>query len=614
MTPSEREDLLARSFEGTLDDASAEHLEGLLADPETFRRFRGLAQVHGLLLAREASRDLTVPVMESISAEEPRRRLTHRVMATLQTPPRSRYETSRELSYRDTKAPGTFRIAMAAAGVLFAAAALLALLTSRPQVRLPEAAPAPRAPEPAAVAHESPLAEPPPPKPVPPTPPAAPIPSPPPPAVPKIVPPEPPRPEPPKPPDPPAPPPPATEPARRKMLVLAAVDGSLLRLRAGKTAPATAGAELAPSDLLITSHRRAARFSPVEGVVVFLERGATFEAEVREEGSLRARLAAGVAFFELAKPIDVATPEGEISVTGASFQVARDEKLTVVAVLEGAARFRTEKGEVTVRAGQRSGARSGERPSTPAKADVEALAAWRRRPELSPNPERTAFTDHEPGRRLPGLAIAAPFFEGEAEAGRVARATAEILDAGLVLGHHWRDVGKKRWINVDRSMEAELRADGTPARETFTDRARKATAEYLDHARVAAGVTGPVPMLVQFRNHYERNLEVCEAASNGWPKATIAHLKALYAQLLEKHKPAYRLDMRFQGADDTYDHKGQRRTFFHTEADARVEGYMAPRAARRAIVFFLNPEFAKQADVDAYAKVFAGMIEFLYKR
>lgn len=617
MTPSEREDLLARHFDGTLDDASAARLETLLSDPDAWSRFRGLARIHGLLLAREAGADLSGRVLGSIAAEEPRRKLTDRVMATLRERPRAR-----RLYGRRPGAP--WAPILAAAGLLFGVVVLATVLSSR---RPPSSFPRPV------------TASQPEPSPVPPAPPEAPAPAIQPPAAaeaapgaakaapqkPLSLPPTPalptPAPAPPPPPPPaaeplppPKPPAPTTEPARRAAIVLAGVEGTAFRRRAGAESPLTAGAEVAASDVLFTRPRRAARLA-IDGLVVTLERGTALASEIREDGSLRIHVSAGLAFFEASRPLTVTAPEAEIIVTGTSFQVERDEKRTQVAVLEGAVRFRNEKGEVAVRAGQRSGARAGERPSAPAKADVEALAAWRRRPELAPNPERNAFTEHEPGRRLPGLAVAAPFSEGEAEAGRLARATAELLDSGLVLGHHWRDVGKRRWINVDRGMEAELRADGTPAAEAFTDRARKATADYLDHARAAAGVTGPVPMIVQFRNHYEKDLEVCEVASSGWTKAAVAQLKAFYAQLLEKHRPAYRLEMRFQGVDDTYDYKGQRRTFFHGEADARIEGYMAPRSARHAVAFFLNPEFGTRAEnAGAYAKIFAEMVEFLYAR
>ena len=333
---------------------------------------------------------------------------------------------------------------------------------------------------------------------------------------------------------------------------------------------------------------------------------------------MRATLAAGTAFFEVEKrtvPFIVNLQGAEAVVVGTSFQADR----SALSVLEGAVRLRTEKGEVLVRAGQRSTVRAGEKPAAPAKADVETLSAWRRRPELLPNPERTPFLEREAGanRRLAGLVLASPFGEGEPESGNLARATAEVLDAGFVEGHHYRDLPKKTWINLDRGMEAEVRDDGTLAKEAFTERARKATAEYLDLLRAAAGAAPreAVPVVVQFRNHYDAGLDLCEVAISGWNKPAIAGLKALYAQLLEKHKPATRLEMRFQGVDDTYDWKGAKRTFTFAEADARIEGYMAPKNARNAAAFFLPPSFGKRPeDTDAYAKIVAEMIEYLVAR
>ena len=609
MSTPEFEDLLARHFDGTLDEPGAARLDELLdADPAAFERFRGLAEIHGFLRAREASaheRDrLEASVARSLVEEERRRRLTSRVLTTLRDRPRR------------PAAAVPWPAILVAAGVLFALIVFASLPSGSPPPKpaAPEmVVPSPKRPD---VAREEE-------RPVPPVPDKpAPLPEkrePPPPA------PEIPAPAPLKKPDPapvvPAPPDPkpsppqktAPEPPKFRAIVVADVRGALLR----KREPVVAGSEIGRADPLATPARRGARFA-VEGFVVTLEKGSTLLLEQEEGGATRATLSAGTAFFEVEKrttPFIVTLAGAEAVVVGTSFQVER----SALSVLEGAVRLRNEKGDVLVRAGQRSTVRAGEKPAAPAKADVEALAAWRRRPELLPNPERAPYLEREVGanRKLAGLVLASPFGEGEPESEKLARAAAELLDAALVTGHHYRDLQKKTWINVDRGMEADVRDDGTLAKEAFTDRARKSTAEYLDQLRAASGVAPreAVPMIVQFRNHYEPGLDACEVAVAGWNKPAIAGLKALYAQLLEKHKPSTRLEMRFQGADDSYEHKGSKRAFTFTEADARIEGYMAAKNSRNAAAFFLPPSFGKRAeDVDAYAKIVSEMIEYLYAR
>ena len=570
MSTPELEDLLARHFEGTLDEAGGARLDELLAtDPAAFERFRGLAGIHGLLRAREASeadRDrLEAKVARSIVEEDRRRRLTSRVLGTIR-------------NHRPAPTRPWGPILIAAAGGLVAILVVLATRPAprptRPEVAVPpapvekaviveEERPRPRVPEPPRPEPERPL------------------------PTPKPVVPEEKRPE---------PPPPAPEPVKP--------------VEPSKTIPEPPKPRAITRTSLAASPRRGARFTP-PGFAVTLERGSSLLLEQEEGGETRATLSAGLAFFEVEKrtaPFVVNLGGAEAVVVGTSFQAER----TALAVVEGSVRLRNEKGEVLVRAGQRSTLRAGEKPSAPAKADVEALTAWRRRPELLPNPEGAPFVEREVGasRKLPGLVLASPFGEGEAESEKLARATAERMDVGLVVGRHFRDPAKKTWINVDRGMEAEVRDDGTPAKEAFTDRARKATSEYLDQLRAGAGV-GPreaVPMVVQFRTHYEPGLDACEVALSGWNKQTIAGLKALHAQLLEKHKPAARMEMRFQGVDDAYEHKGAKRAFTFTEADARIEGYMAPKNARNAVAFF----FKSPGDADA--RILAEMIEYLYAR
>jgi hypothetical protein len=405
-----------------------------------------------------------------------------------------------------------------------------------------------------------------------------------------------------------------------------AASGSVWRRRDGNGEPVRASMEVSRGDQLQTRHRRGASLGVNIGCTVWLDRDSELSVEHREDGSSKFTLSSGAAFFEVGPRTAlfvVATLDGEAVVTGTSFMVERDDKRTSLSVLEGAVQFRSEKGEVLVRAGYRSVARFPEKPSSPARADVEAAAAWRLRPEYALEAPSRPFTDHELGasRKYGGLVLAAPFYEGELPSGRLARAAAEGMDVGLVLGHHFRDLSRRTWINVDRGMEAEVRTDGTLGPEAFSERARKATADYLDHARQAggAGPRLPVPMIVQFRNHYltqgGADLEVCEVALAGWDRRTVAGLKAVYAQLLEKQKPSYRMDMRFQGVDDTYDYKGTKRSLTLTESDARLEGYMAPRNARSAAAFFLSPGFGKrEEDYDAYSKIFAELIEYLYLR
>ncbi len=88
MSPRELEELLAAQFEGALDAAGAERLDGLLADDAgAAGRFAGLLAVEGLLRARAAAPEtkeaLTRRVMRAVHREGSRRRFTGTVMASL---------------------------------------------------------------------------------------------------------------------------------------------------------------------------------------------------------------------------------------------------------------------------------------------------------------------------------------------------------------------------------------------------------------------------------------------------------------------------------------------------------------------------------------------------
>jgi hypothetical protein len=414
----------------------------------------------------------------------------------------------------------------------------------------------------------------------------------------------------------------AVEVARYVPVVLSQVRGELRR-GAEKLA---SGARVDRGDDLVTDRRHVGAFA-VEGYSGSLALGSTVRLEQREGGETRVTLSAGSAFFEVAKreqPFVVAGPHAEAVVVGTAFQVSVAEKATALFVLEGAVKFKNAKGEVLVKAGQRSVARANERPSTPARYDVEGETAWRKRPDLALGEvKKEPWIEQVPGAKMPGLVVAAPYASGETAGGRLAVATAELLDAGLVLGHHHRDRVARIWLNIDRGTEGVVGADGSlPALGSPTERAKKVTQEYLGHLRAAAGV-GPrdaVPMVVNLRMHSDQQggaeLEVCEVAWTGWQQRTIGQAKALYAQLLEKHKPGYRLEMRFEGIDATYDHKGVKRTFKFTESDAEADGYMAPRHAQRAIAFFFNLSMGRlpASDAEAYARILAELTEFLYER
>lgn len=466
------------------------------------------------------------------------------------------------------------------------------------------------------------------------------VPEPPPPPVPRHptpepVPPTPASPPPPSPPRPPEEPPrpaaptPPTEteirpaPARRPV-ALALAAGSALRAHGNAVEPLEREATFDPEDEVRTGHRRPALLRAAGDIDLALDRSSAARVEERPDGEWRLTLLRGAILLNVRPrrgPVVVATSHGEARVTGTSFVVSTDARRMTLSVLEGAVRLRGEKGEALVEAGRRSSVRSGERPTPPARADVEADAAWHRTLDLAVRRDAEPYIDHEPGSnpRLPGVVVSTPYSRSETDAGRLGRALAEFLDVGLVSGHFHRDRARRVWFNVDRGTEGEFRADGTLGPARATDRARKVTSEYLSLMRAATGVSPgrPVSLVVTLREHSEvtpggEELEVCEVAWTGWNPTTIRRLKALYAQLLEKHRPAYRVEMKFEDLDDPYEYRGQKRAFKFTESDAEADGYMARRHAQAAITFFFNPSFGRRPeDFDVYARILGEMVEFL---
>ena len=414
-------------------------------------------------------------------------------------------------------------------------------------------------------------------------------------------------------PEPPAPP----------RVPAASVRGTLALVRAGQAELLDGRGEIRADDVLSTGPRRGASFTVEPRVQCWLDRSTSVALDRDERGALRVRLLGGAVFLRTADPVLISGAAGDVTTEGAAVGIELEKGRLQILVLEGQALARGPKGEQAVRAGQRSTLRAGEKPSPAAKADVEAATAWTRSPVLAALPPEGPFLEREPGgnRRLSGLVVAAPFSDGEELSGRMARAVAEAGDLALVLGHGYRDPKRGLWINVDRGMEGDVAADGTASNERFTDRARKFTAEYLDQCRSASGAAGrePVPVLLQFRTHYLKQggapVDVAEVAWSGWNKATLAQMKALYAQLLEKQKPGVRLELKVQGLDDPYDWRGTRRKFSLGDEDAREEGYLAPRNSRNALTVFLPDGFARgPGELAAYAKIFGDLAEFLSSR
>jgi ferric-dicitrate binding protein FerR (iron transport regulator) len=411
-------------------------------------------------------------------------------------------------------------------------------------------------------------------------------------------------------------------PAPRR-ISLSSLRGSLSLVRGGRPASVDERGEIRGDDVLSTGPRRGGFFAVDNDVQCWLDRSTSIGLDRDEQGALRIRLAAGTLFLKSAETATISTPMGDIKAQGASLEAELEKGRLQVLVQENSAVARNPKGEQMIRAGQRSTMRAGEKPSPPAKAEVEAATAWARSPILAVEPPEGPFLEREPGanRRLSGLVVAAPFSDGEELSGRMARAVAESGDAALVLGHGYRDPKRSIWINVDRGMEGDVAADGTVSNERFTERARRSTAEYLDQCRAAGGVTGrdPAPAILQFRTHYLKQggagVDVAELAWSGWGKAVLAQAKGYYAQLLDKHKPGVRLELKVQGLDETYDWRGSRRKFSLADDDAREEGYLAPRNARNALTIFLPDGFARgPGELDAYARIFAELAEFLNAR
>jgi ferric-dicitrate binding protein FerR (iron transport regulator) len=428
-------------------------------------------------------------------------------------------------------------------------------------------------------------------------------------------------------PAPPQPPPPKQEPTLAKAVPVRvlSVAGALSRRAAGGVERLSNPFRWERGEELFTDARRLGRFSAEGGVTGFLKAGTALVAEPQEGGELRVVLRSGAAHFAVekrAQPFVVVTPFAEALVVGTAFQVQADEKGAVLGVSEGSVRFRNEKGEVLVKAGQRSVARAKERPSAPARWDAAGETAWVRRPDLSGDPKAEFWTEHAAGgnRKLAGLVVAAPYSEWETAGGRLAPLVAESLDAGLVLGHNHRNRLPKVHMNLDRGNELEVRDDGTrSAAAVATERSKAAFSDYLAQMRAAAGVgpKEPVPMVLCLRVHGEKHagadLEVAEAAWTGWNRKTIEQLKVLYAQLLEKHKPAVRFDIKFEGVDATYELRGVKRNFMFTESDAESDGYMAPKNSTNAMAIFFPIAFSRSTEgYEAYVKILAEMAEFLF--
>lgn len=417
-------------------------------------------------------------------------------------------------------------------------------------------------------------------------------------------------------------PPSKVEETKYKSVVLASIRGDLYK----GTDKLVGRAEVAREEVLATDERWKAAFSINEEARVWMKEGTTLRVEQTEAGDVLVVVDKGEAYFEVdkrSKAFVVRAPHADAIVVGTKFGVKIRKTDSTLLVLEGQVKFKNPKGEVTVAEGQKSTATSTARPTTPSRIDVAAEVAWTSKGDIAKEPAKEPYMEDVPGSnpKFPGLVIVSPYAEWEGDSGRIARVTSDRMESGLVLGHGHRDKkDKKIWINIDRGTEGKVADDGSLGQAETTKRAQDYYAEYMKHVRAASGVkTGQIPLIVTFRDHSEtvagtgEELAVCEVAYNGIDRKTIKQLKAYWDELIATHKPAYTLVLKFDEVDDTYEFAGQRISFKFTESDAKNQGYM--QHARKAITIFFNPSFGKNPqDFEAYSKILAKMIEFVYTR
>ncbi|MBI2898806.1 MAG: FecR domain-containing protein [Planctomycetes bacterium] len=417
------------------------------------------------------------------------------------------------------------------------------------------------------------------------------------------------------------------EETRYRKVVLREVKGELFsRREGGAAARVPPSAEVDRGDELSTGARWKAAFSIGEEGRVWLREGTALRIEATEAGDVAVRLDRGEAFFEVRKrtaAFVVRAPHADAIVVGTAFAIRARKTETTLLVADGQVRFKNSKGEVTVEKDQKSVATAAARPTPPARTETAAEVAWTTRGDIAKEKPKDPYIEHVVGAnpKLPGLVIASPYSEWEVDSGKIARATGDLLECGLVLGHFHRDKkDRKIWINIDRGTEGKVADDGSVGTAETTKRAQETFAEYLKNVRAAAGVQRQVPMIVSFRDHSEtvpgtsEELAVCEVAWTGFDRKTMKQLKALYEELLKEHKPTVPLVLRFDELDEQYECAGRKIKFKFTEGDAKSSGYMGTQHSRRSIAFFFNPSFGdRDEDFAVYAKILARMIEFLYR-
>lgn len=385
-------------------------------------------------------------------------------------------------------------------------------------------------------------------------------------------------------------------------------------------------AEVARRDEVATGPRWKAAFSMGSDARVWMREGTLLRMEQTEAGDVAVTIERGEAYFEVRKrtaAFVVKGPHADAIVVGTVFTVRAKKTDTTLLVVEGQVRFKNAKGEVTVEKDQKSVATTASRPSTPVRTDVGAEVAWTTRGDIAKEPPRDPYIEFVAGTnpKLPGLVIVSPYSEWEVDSGRIARASSDVLECGLVLGHFHRDKkDRKIWLNIDRGTEGRVADDGSVGTAESTKRAREVYEEYLRNVRSAAGVHRQVPMIVHFRDHSEvvpgtgEELAVCEVAWTGFDRRTIKALKQLHEDLVKEHKPPYVLTLRFDELDEQYEFSNQKIKFKFTEGDAKSSGYMAAHVSKKSIAFFFNPSFGNRfEDFSVYAKIFAKMIEFLFR-